>query len=213
MRTSKGPEAHGSLSRLTWGSDGCTLDAPGPSSAALDLPPLGNPREERGPRGPRFPFCVSHPRTTQASPQGTNRLGGGLANRSPSGARAGWPRAGTPPSYCLQTPAAETGIPDSRGRPLPPLERGQTPASFPEKVHLAGPIAPSLSPLPPYTRHLASHQLGMDPKQTQQSRLPPPPGHGQGQPRALTHRTIPPTLLPLYKEKSQHNLACVLYTD
>lgn len=112
------------------------------------LSPQDSPRAERGPRGPAFQSACRAPGpprsrptlawacSAQASPQGTNRLGGGLSNRSPSGARAGWPRAGRPLSYCLQTPAAEIGIPDSRERPLQPLEQGQTPSFFPGKVHL-----------------------------------------------------------------------------
>lgn len=74
---------------------------------------------------PRTTPFQGHPglaHSAQASPedqavQGTNCLGGGLSNRSPSGARAGWPRVGRPQSHCLQTPAVEIGIPDSRERP------------------------------------------------------------------------------------------------
>ena len=131
----------------------CASGLGGPS-----LSPQDNPKGERGPRGPAFQSACRTPGpprsrptparacSAQASPQGTNRLGGGLTNRSPSGARAGWPRAGRPLSYCLQTPAAEIGIPDSRERPLQPPGARPNPELLPGK-------GPSRSPPPPPCPH------------------------------------------------------------
>lgn len=76
----------------------------------------------------------------------------------------GGPGRGRPLSYCLQTPAAQIGIPDTERGPCSPLEPGQTPGFFPGRVHLGTPITSSC---PPHTRHLASHQLVVGPKQTE----------------------------------------------
>lgn len=111
-----------------------------------------------------LPFCMllpgpprswGHPglaHSAQASPedqavQGTNCLGGGLSNRSPSGARAGWPRAGRPQSHCLQTPAVEIGIPDSRERgPEAPWSRARPQAASHEGPSWDPPHCPLLVP-------------------------------------------------------------------
>lgn len=112
----------------------------------------------------------------------------------------------------LESQTAERG-------PFSPLEQGQTPGFFPGKVHLGVLIASSLSPLPLDARHLVSHQLSTGPELTQQRQAGgsiTTPSTPQGtvrlraQPRGLTHMKIPPTLLPLYKEKSRNNLARVL---
>lgn len=147
---------------------------------ALGLSPLCNPRRKGDCKVPAFrssclgpgPPCSwptpARARSAQASPRGTNHLGRVLANRSPCWARARWPGQG---GLCLiffrhQLRRLES---QTAGRgPCSPLEWGQAPGFFPGKVHLRGPITPSLSPLPLYARHLASHQLSTGPKQTQQ---------------------------------------------
>lgn len=100
--------------------------------------------------------------------------------------------------------------------PCSPLEQGQTVGFFPAKVHLRAHITPSLSLPPLYTGHITSHQLRRALNTLSRGRQgvsspdPQAPGHGQAQPRGLAHMKIPPTLLPLYKEKTQNSLAHVL---
>lgn len=206
-RASSGPseltlEARGSgaavlpsLGPGAWRSESCPQMLCASGLCGPSLAPRDTLKGERGPQGPAFPSACRAPGpprsrptlawacSAQASPQGTNRLGGGLSNRSPSGARAGWPRAGRPLSYCLQTPAAEIGIPDSRERgPCSPWSRAKPRASSQERSILEPPT-PSLSPPPLYARHLASHQLSTGPEQTRQrqaggSTITPPKPQG-----------------------------------
>lgn len=152
----------------------CASGLCGPS-----LSPQDNPKGERGPRGPAFQSACRAPGpprsrptlawacSAQASPQGTNRLGRGLSNRSPSGARAGWPRAGRPLSYCLQHQLRRLESQTAERGPCSPWSRAKPRASSQERSILEPPT-PSLSPAPLYARHLASHQPSTGPEQTQQ---------------------------------------------
>lgn len=125
-------------------------------------PPYNHRKESWGEWTARSRPCILHvlsqdhphslaypslgPLSTGLSPQGTNCLGRGLVNRSPSGARVGWPRAregGRPLSYCLQTPAVEIGIPDSRERPLQPPGAGPSPGLLPRKGPSRLPAVPT----------------------------------------------------------------------
>lgn len=88
---------------------------------------------------------MSHPRTTpfpgppawahsaQTSPQGANLLGRGLANRSPSGALAGWPRAGKASVLLSSDASCAAWNPRHRERPLQPPGAGPNPGLLPRK--------------------------------------------------------------------------------
>lgn len=172
---------------------------------------------------------MSYPRTTpvpwpppawahsaQASPQRTNCLGRGLANRSPSGARVEWPRAregGRPLSYCLQTPAVEIGIPDSRERPLQPPGAGPSPGLLPRKGPSRPPCCPHCHSTPgtrlPPGREQAPNQLGRG----LHHRPLCPPGHCQAQgstQRSDAHEDPTHPAAFMQRKVSRNNLACVL---
>lgn len=223
------PEAQSILPFLTLGArgaDSCIPRCPGPQALQpLGLSPLGNPGQEKGPRGPSLPFSASQqPRTTPLlAYSGLDALCTGLSPRNqPSwrrppltaahlGPGRGGPRRG---GLCLivfrhqlhrlESQTAQRG-------PCSPLEQLQTPGFFPGKVHLGG--GGVAIPVPTVTLHQApgfpSAEYGPPTNPSEASRgfypqSPPSPRHCQAQPRGLTNLPIPPTL-PLYKVKSQNN--------
>lgn len=180
------------------------------------LSPLYRPKEKSKPRGPGLPCWVSHPRPIPfpGPPQHgplpkeptvlAEVLAEVLLTAAHLGPGQGGPGRGKPLSYCLQTPAAETGIPDSKERPLQPPSAGPNPGFFPGKAHLEAPSASFLSPLPLCTRPLLHTRWLWAPdkpsrgRQRAASPLPPPLGHdrAQAQPRGLsTQISHPPYCL------------------
>lgn len=194
------PEAQSILpfSILGARADSCIPRCPGPQALQpLGLSPLGNPGQEKGPRGPSLPFSAlrataaqDHPRSwptlawtrsARASPQGTNRLGA----RPPLtaahlGPGAGWPKAG---GLCLIVFRHQLHRLEShKDREASAAPWSSSKLRFlPQERSISGWGWPSLSPLSLCTRHLASHQLSTGPQQTHQrqagvlSPIPPIP--------------------------------------
>lgn len=114
--------------------------------------------------GPPWPGPAQH----GPLPKEPTVLAEAPANRSPSGARAGWLRAGRPLPYCLQTQLRRLESQTAQKRPLQPPGAAPNSGFLPRKGPSRGRGGPSLSPPSLCARHLASHQLSMGPQQTHQ---------------------------------------------